>query len=120
MYSEWSERWGRDGTALLLDRHPDIDAIICGSDQIARGALDTVRDRGHRVPDDVAVIGFDNWEPMVEHSRPQLTSVDPNLQLLGRAAAQQVFAALDGHTLETGTRNQAPRLVIRGSTVPRS
>ena len=120
MYSEWSERWGRDATAFLLERHPDIDAIVCGSDQIARGTLDAARDRGRTVPDDVAVIGFDNWDAMVEHSRPELTSIDPNLQLLGRAAAQRVFAALDGDALAAGVQNQAPRLVIRGSTVPRS
>ncbi|MFF0267114.1 LacI family DNA-binding transcriptional regulator [Kribbella sp. NPDC004536] len=120
MYADWSERWGRDATAVLLDRHPDIDAVVCGSDQIARGALDTVRDRGRVVPDDVAVIGFDNWEPMVEHSRPELTSIDPNLELLGRAAAQRVFAALAGDEQVGGIHHQAPRLVIRGSTVPRS
>ena len=120
MYSEWSERWGRDATAFLLERHTEIDAIVCGSDQIARGALDAVRDRGRTVPDDVAVIGFDNWEPMVEHSRPELTSIDPNLQLLGRMAAQRVFAALDGEAMGAGVQSQAPRLVIRGSTVPRS
>lgn len=120
MYADWSERWGRDASAVLLDRHPDIDAIVCGSDQIARGALDAVRDRGRVVPDDVAVIGFDNWEPMVEGSRPELTSIDPNLELLGRAAAQRVFAALDGDELGDGVHLQAPRLVIRGSTVPRS
>lgn len=120
MYADWSERWGRDATAVLLDRHPDIDAVVCGSDQIARGALDTVRDRGRVVPDDVAVIGFDNWEPMVGHSRPELTSIDPNLELLGRAAAQRVFAALDGDAPIGGIHYQAPRLVIRGSTVPRS
>src|SRR5690349_20712760 len=35
MYSEWSERWGRDASALLLSQHPEIDAILAGSDQIA-------------------------------------------------------------------------------------
>ena len=44
MFSEWSEGWGRDAAAVLLARHPDVDAILCGSDQIARGALDTARD----------------------------------------------------------------------------
>ena len=38
---EWSERWGRDAAACCSPQHPDIDAILCGSDQIARGVLDT-------------------------------------------------------------------------------
>lgn len=119
MFSEWSERWGRAASSLLLEQHPDVDAIVCASDQIARGALDTARDLGRSVPDDIAVIGFDNWDAMVTNSRPELTSIDPNLQLLGRAAAQHVFAALDGTPLDAGLHEQAPRLVIRGSTVAR-
>ena len=120
MYGNWSERWGRDATAVLLDRHPEIDAVVCASDQIARGALDSVRDRGRVVPNDVAVIGFDNWEPIVTDSRPELTTIDPNLHLLGSGAAQHVFSALNGDQMGSGVRRQEPRLVIRGSTVPHS
>jgi LacI family transcriptional regulator len=119
MFAEWSERWGRDASAVLLERHPEIDAILCGSDQIARGALDTVRDGGRTVPDDIAVIGFDNWEPIVTDSRPELTSIDPNLNELGRSGAQRIFSALDGVEIGNGVHAQAPRLIIRGSTVAR-
>src|SRR3954469_25334458 len=119
VFSEWSESWGRDATALLLSQHPDVDAILCGSDQIARGALDTARDFGRVVPDDVAVMGFDNWEVLTTNARPQLTSIDANLQQLGRTAAQRVFAALDGVDIGSGTHYQPVRLVIRGSTVAR-
>jgi len=117
MYSEWSEGWGRDAAAVLLARHPDIDAILCGSDQIARGALDTARDLHRTVPDDLAVMGFDNWEVLTTNARPELTSIDANLQQLGRTAAQRVFAALDGVDTGSGTEYVAGRLVIRGSTV---
>ena len=117
MFSEWSERWGRDATALLLSQHPEIDAILCGSDQIARGALDTARDLGRHVPDDIAVMGFDNWEVLTTNARPELTSIDANLQQLGRTAAQRVFAALDGVDVGSGTHYLPGRLVIRGSTV---
>ena len=64
LYGEWSERWGREGARILLRSSPDVEAIFCGSDQIARGVSDTLRLLGHRVPDDIALIGFDNWEPM--------------------------------------------------------
>ena len=119
LFSDWSEHWGRDATALVLEQHPEVDAILCGSDQIARGALDTARDLGRSVPDDIAVMGFDNWEVLTTNARPELTSIDANLQQLGRTAAQRVFAALDGVDVGSGTPYLPPRLVIRGSTVPR-
>jgi LacI family transcriptional regulator len=105
--------------AMLLERHPDIDAIFCGSDQLARGALDTARDLGRRVPEDLAVIGYDNWEVLATNSRPELTSIDANLQQLGRQAAQRVFDAIDGVDIGEGTHHLPVRLIIRGSTIPR-
>lgn len=118
MFSVWSEHWGRDATALLLAQHPEVDGIVCGSDQIARGVLDTLRDLGRSVPEDVAVIGYDNWEVLATNSRPELTSIDANLQQLGRTAAKRVFTALDDEQ-RSGTEYQPVRLVIRGSTIPR-
>lgn len=117
MFSEWTEHWGRDATALLLQQHPEIDAIFCGSDQIARGALDSARDLGRAVPDDLAVIGYDNWEVLAENSRPELTSIDANLQQLGRLAAKKVFEAIDGTDIGSGVRYLPVRLAIRGSTI---
>ena len=100
----------------VLDQHPDVDAILCGSDQIARGALDALRERGLAVPQAIAVMGFDNWEVLVTGSRPQLTSVDMDLEALGRMAAQSLFAAIDG-TERSGVQTLPCRLVVRGSTV---
>ncbi|MCM6761537.1 LacI family transcriptional regulator [Rathayibacter sp. ZW T2_19] len=118
MFSEWSESWGRDGTAVLLERHADLDGIVCGSDQIARGALDSARDLGRKVPEDVAVVGFDNWLVLATNARPQLTSIDADLQELGRAAAHRVFEAIGGSPA-SGTQYLPTRLVIRGSTIAR-
>ena len=119
MFSAWSEPWGRDATAMLLEQHPDVDAILCGSDQIARGALDTARDLNRAVPQDIAVMGFDNWEILTTQARPELTSIDANLQHLGRLAAQRVFSALGGVDAGSGTQYLPQRLIIRGSTVAR-
>ena len=115
----WSEHWGRDAAAMLLARHPDVDAIVCGSDQIARGVLDSLRDVGRVVPDDVAVIGYDNWEVLAANARPELTTIDANLQQLGREAALRVFEAIEGVDVGSGTRHLPVRLVIRASTIPR-
>ncbi|HWU32048.1 MAG TPA: substrate-binding domain-containing protein, partial [Marmoricola sp.] len=119
MFSNWSERWGRDATAALLARHPDVDGIVCGSDQIARGALDTLRDLGRSVPEDVAIVGFDNWEILVANARPELTSIDANLQELGRTAALRVFDAIAGRDVGEGTTRLPVKLIIRGSTIAR-
>jgi LacI family transcriptional regulator len=115
IYGNWSESWGRTATLALLDQHPDLDGIICGNDQIARGALDILREKRINVPMDVAVMGFDNWEILTTGSRPQLTSVDMNLEELGRQAAQRLFAAIEGDD-QSGIESLPCRLVIRAST----
>ncbi len=114
-YGTWSEGWGRAAAAMLLDRNPDVDAVFCGSDQVARGVMDTLRERGRRIPDDVAVMGFDNWEILAAGARPPLTSVDMNLEEVGRAAARALFEALDGSP-RSGVEALPCRVVIRGST----
>jgi LacI family transcriptional regulator len=116
-FGAWSEGWGRAAAAMLLGQEPDVDAIFCGSDQVARGVLDAVRERGRDVPDDVAVMGFDNWEVLSTAARPPLTSVDMNLEEIGRAAAMAIFAALDGAP-RSGLEALPCRIVIRGSTAP--
>ncbi|WP_127571591.1 LacI family DNA-binding transcriptional regulator [Georgenia faecalis] len=115
LFGSWDEAWGRTAVETILGLLPDVDAVICGSDQIARGALDTLREHGRRVPEDVAVTGHDNWEVIVAHSRPRLTSVDMNLEELGRRAAARLFAAIEGHP-SRGIESVSPRLVARDST----
>src|SRR5436190_1638602 len=53
----WSEAHGRAAAQRLMAARPAVDAIFCGSDQIARGVIDSLRDLGVRVPDDIAVVG---------------------------------------------------------------
>jgi DNA-binding LacI/PurR family transcriptional regulator len=63
-----------DGAGMLLDHDPPPTAIMCGNDLIALGVLRAVRDRGLRVPGDVAVTGFDDFE-FAEAVEPALTTV---------------------------------------------
>jgi LacI family transcriptional regulator len=95
-FGSWSEEWGRDAIADLLAGAGDLDAVFCGSDQIARGVLDGLREQGRRVPEDVAVVGFDNWEAMALGARPPLTTVDANIDQIGRVAAAQLLTLMDG------------------------
>lgn len=115
LFGSWTEAWGRAAAAAVLDASPQVDAIVCGSDQIARGVLDALRERGVGVPSSVAVVSFDNWKAVVTGARPELTSVDMNFQEMGRRAAQRLFERLDGRS-EGGVETIAPRLVVRGSS----
>ncbi|GIH27158.1 LacI family transcriptional regulator [Acrocarpospora phusangensis] len=115
MFGAWSQRWGRQAAELVL-RH-EVDAVMCGSDQIAAGFIEAARERGHRIPDDIAVVGYDNWEVLSAETRPPLTTIDMNLERLGRTAAQHLFAAIDGKATP-GVHRMPCRLVIRESTVP--
>lgn len=110
----WREGFGRDAAADLLSRHPEVDAVFCGSDQLARGVLDTLRESGRRVPEDVGVVGFDNWGVLTEDSRPPLTSVDMNLQELGELAARRLLSMIEGHR-EAGLVRHPCRLAVRAS-----
>lgn len=116
MHGSWTETWGRHAVDLLLARHPDLDAISCGSDQIARGVCDRLRDLGRSVPHEVAVTGYDNWEVIAEASRPPLTTVEPGLEHLGRIAGQMLLDAIDGRP-HHGVTTIPTRLVTRGSTL---
>jgi LacI family transcriptional regulator len=111
----WSEAWGRQAAQTLFSRRGAMpDALLCGNDQIARGAVDALREMGLAVPDDVAVVGFDNWGVMAEAARPALTSVDMNLEVLGREAGASLLEMMGGRALK-GVRRLPCSLVIRDS-----
>jgi LacI family transcriptional regulator, galactose operon repressor len=117
LYGEWTERWGRQAAGILLRTAPDTDAIFCGSDQLARGVADTLRQLGRRVPDDIALVGYDNWEPMALGADPPLTSVDMCLEDVGRKAAELLLAGIDGHSAH-GLTTVPGELITRASSVP--
>lgn len=115
MSGPWSEAWGRAAVDDLLARHPKTDAVFCGSDQIARGVVDALRDRDVGVPDDIAVVGFDNWEIIAAATRPALTTIDMNLHELGRQAGLRMLAMIDGKEQERGVVRLPCSLVVRES-----
>lgn len=113
---DWSERWGRQAALQLMRGGAGIDGIVCGNDLLARGVIEALRDLGVRVPQEVGVIGFDNWGVMVEGSRPQITSLDLELPEVGRAAARRLMTLMAGGTEIAGAEVIDSRLVPREST----
>lgn len=118
LFGTWDESWGRGATRLLLTQTREVDAVFAGSDQVARGVLDAVKEHGLSVPEDIAIIGFDNLDLLVANARPQLTSVDMRLEEIGARAVDRLFAAIDGGGPTPGIETIPSRVVQRGSTAP--
>ncbi|MEU8244461.1 LacI family DNA-binding transcriptional regulator [Actinoplanes missouriensis] len=115
LYGEWSEAWGRQAAGILVNADAGVDAVFCGSDQIARGLAEGLTKAGKDVPRDIALVGFDNWDVMVEGCQPALTSVDMDLEGIGRSAAEQLLAAINGNPAH-GQHARPCRLIPRAST----
>jgi len=94
-YGDWTHMSGVHAMWRLLDQRPALDAVFVSSDIMAAGALHTLRRAGRRVPDDVAVIGFDDL-PLAQHTRPPLTTVRQPIEQFGAVAARRLLAAIDG------------------------
>jgi LacI family transcriptional regulator len=117
MFGEWSEEWGHAAITRLISEGKHLpDGIFCGSDEIARGVIDALRDRGIFVPRDISVVGFDNWEVISRQTRPPLTTVDMELVELGRQAALAMLGVIKGEVVETGISRLPCRLIERVST----
>jgi DNA-binding LacI/PurR family transcriptional regulator len=113
---DWSPPSGeRAMTALLSLPAPPTAVFVC-NDLMAIGALEAVRNRGLRIPEDVAVVGFDDI-PVASWVRPRLTTVAQFPGEMGEALAAALFERIDGAYSGPGRRYEVPcRLVEREST----
>lgn len=116
VFTRYTRQGGRDGAAALLDRDDRPDAIVAANDLIAIGVLDVTRARGLRVPEDVALTGYDDIDAASLVS-PPLTTIENPAREIGRACARLLLERLDGDVTEV-TRAVAlsNRLVVRDST----
>ncbi|MGW3913194.1 LacI family DNA-binding transcriptional regulator [Streptomyces sp. NPDC005070] len=80
----------------ILERRPDVDAVFVANDLSALGVLRVLREHGRRVPDDVAVIGFDDMLPIAEQTDPPLTTVRQDIEEMGRLMARLLIRGLEG------------------------
>jgi len=115
LYGTWSESWGHEAVAALWSRPERPDGIFCGNDQIARGVVDALRERGVDVPRDVSVVGFDNWEIVAAQTRPPLTTIDMNLKELGRQAGLALVRLVNGEAVQRGIWKLPCSLIVRAS-----
>lgn len=106
---------GYQATLDLLTEHPSIDGLVCYNDLIAIGALEACRTLARSVPDDVAVVGYDDIA-FASHVHPPLTTLQISPKTLGRMAMEMLVERIQGkiHLEETIIE---PELIIRKSTV---
>ncbi|HEV8197597.1 MAG TPA: LacI family DNA-binding transcriptional regulator [Gemmatimonadales bacterium] len=112
---DFSEAAGDAGARALLRVVDPPTAIFAANDGMAIGALYALRDAGRRVPEDIAIGGFDDI-PMARYVEPALTSVHVDISALGEQAAGRLFAALEGPLEHHVSRATLPTtLVVRRS-----
>jgi DNA-binding LacI/PurR family transcriptional regulator len=114
----WSSEGGADAFARLLDEEPAMDALFCASDQIALGALHVANARGIRIPEQLAVVGFDGL-PEARQFTPSLTTVRQPLAELGKLAVHELVEAVDAEAGAYAPRSmQLPVELIVGDSAP--
>lgn len=110
----WGANDGFDATVRLLERCPDIDGIVAGSDLAAIGAIRAIERSGRRVPEDVAVVGFDDIREAAEH-HPALTTVRQPITDLGATMATLLVRRLAGEVIDPAGVVLPVELIVRDS-----
>jgi DNA-binding LacI/PurR family transcriptional regulator len=99
-YGDFSETSGAAAMRRLLEACPDLDAVFVASDLMACGALRALRAAGRRVPDDVAVVGFED-APIARQTDPPLTTVFQPMEEMGRQMARLLLSRIRNEERET-------------------
>lgn len=111
----FGRRFGAETLRTLVDGGDPPDAVFCFSDSLALGALRAAHDAGLRVPDDLAVVGFDDAEDG-RYSVPSLTSVSPDKRWIAHTAFTRIARRLAGEDMPAETLVAPFRLVVRESS----
>lgn len=114
--ADWDRReTGYESMVGLLRAGSDFDAVLCVNDAVAVGAMRAISRAGLRIPEDVAVSGFDNTEEAA-FTTPPLTSVDPGVPEMARRAVRMLADRLDGTTDPVRRETARTELIPRTST----
>jgi DNA-binding LacI/PurR family transcriptional regulator len=108
---DFTEESGARAMAELLEQRPDLDAVFAANDLMASGALRVLRERGLRVPEDVALVGFDDMTSIAEATDPPLTTVRQDIEGMGRLMVRLLMRVLNADEAEPGA-GSAPGSVI--------
>lgn len=117
----WSSMSGAQALARLFEQYPEMDSIFVGNDQMALGVIQTACQKGLKIPEDLAIIGFDNI-PESAFFCPPLTTIEQDQYALGKAAVEETIKMIKSgwHGLEPFEPKSimlAPTLVVRRSSL---
>lgn len=113
-FGDFSPASGAAAMRRLLERSDPIDAVFATSDQMAAGAYPVIRDAGLRIPDDIAVVGFDN-DVYGLSTEPPLTTVDQPAVELGQAMSRVLLGRIAGEAMDRVTVLPT-QLIVRASS----
>ncbi|MCB8979941.1 MAG: LacI family DNA-binding transcriptional regulator [Ardenticatenaceae bacterium] len=113
---DWTPRSGERCIRMLLEWHPEMDAVFICNDQMALGAMKVARQMGRQIPNDLAVVGFDDI-PESPYFSPSLTTMRQDVAEMGRQSVKQLLALLNEEKLESGCVVLQPDLIVRQSSV---
>ena len=116
----WSSKSGKLAIRALLDKFPEMDAVFVGNDQMALSVLQTAWEAGIKVPDEIAVIGFDGISE-AEFYSPPLSTIYQNQDEVGHTAVQELIRLVDEDLNDVQESKPIhitikPDLIIRQST----
>jgi DNA-binding LacI/PurR family transcriptional regulator len=112
----YSRRDGAQAIRQLLALDGPPDAVFCFNDLLALGAIRALHEAGCRVPDDIAIVGFDDIEES-SFSIPSLTTIAPDKEKMGELAVSFLLGRLAGTRTGPPERVEVPfRLIVREST----
>lgn len=110
----FSQESGYKFAKMMMNLFRPPEAIFCGDDYIALGSMKALGEMGMRVPEDVALVGFDDSE-ISSHPLIQLTTVSQNVKEMGRLGAKTIVERIEGKLKSPQKVLLQPHLIIRNS-----
>lgn len=113
-YADISAQSGYEAMQRLLRRQTDFTALFAGNDTIAFGAMRALREAGKRIPQDVAVVGYDDI-PLAAFASPPLTTVHIDPVAAGKESVDMLMAQMNGETYERQSEPYETHFIVRES-----
>jgi LacI family transcriptional regulator len=113
--SDAKQQGGYESTRDLLTQQPCVTALFVANNLMTLGALEAIRERGLKIPDDISIVGFDDM-PWANLLQPPLTAIAQPTYELGQRAAELLLGRLKERDKPVTHEKLETRLIVRGST----